>query len=94
MIETPGFIPYMSGKSNLKNLALIRNQIGNYEIEEALRSVGLDPNFKETCIKVFTWYASASWNCTGDHGETTAVDLWMSHLMGWMYKGLKISENC
>ena len=43
MIETPGFIPYMSGKSNLKNLALIRNQIGNYEIEEALRSVGLDP---------------------------------------------------
>ena len=51
MIETPGFIPYMSGKSNLKNLALIRNQIGNYEIEEALRSVGLDPNLKKEQVK-------------------------------------------
>ena len=51
MIETPGFIPYMSGKSNLKNLALIRNQIGNYEIEEALRSVGLDPNLKKHVSK-------------------------------------------
>lgn len=51
MIETPGFIPYMSGKSNLKNLALIRNQIGNYEIEEAMRSVGLDPNLKKPVSK-------------------------------------------
>lgn len=51
MIETPGFIPYMSGKSNLKNLALIRNQIGNHEIEEALRSVGLDPNLKKHVSK-------------------------------------------
>ena len=51
MIETPGFIPYMSGKSNLKNLALIRNQIGNYEIEEAMRSVGLDPNLKKHVSK-------------------------------------------
>ena len=51
MIETPGFIPYMSGKSNLKNLALIRNQIGNYEIEEAMRFVGLDPNLKKHVSK-------------------------------------------
>ena len=41
----------MSGKSNLKNLALIRNQIGNYEIEEAMRSVGLDPNLKKHVSK-------------------------------------------
>ena len=38
MIETPGFIPYMSGKSNLKNLALIRNQISDKEIDEAMGS--------------------------------------------------------
>lgn len=44
MIETPGFIPYQSGKSNLKNLALIRNQIGNKEIEAVMRQVDLDPN--------------------------------------------------
>lgn len=36
MIETPGFIPYMSGKSNLQNLALIKNEIGDREIEEAM----------------------------------------------------------
>ena len=40
MIETPGFIPYMSGKSNLKNLALIRNQISDKEIDEAMELVG------------------------------------------------------
>ena len=46
MIETPGFIPYMSGKSNLKNLALIRNQISDKEIDEAMELVGLDPKLK------------------------------------------------
>ena len=48
---TPGFIPYMSGKSNLKNLALIRNSIGNREIEDAMRLVGLDPGLKKRVSK-------------------------------------------
>lgn len=51
MIETPGFIPYMSGKSNLKNLALIRNQISDKEIEEAMELVGLDPKLKKRVSK-------------------------------------------
>lgn len=51
MIETPGFIPYISGKSNLKNLALIRNRIGDSEIEEAMRLVGLDPQLKKHVSK-------------------------------------------
>lgn len=51
MIETPGFIPYMSGKSNLKNLALIKNKIGNREIEEAMRLVGLEPGLKKRVSK-------------------------------------------
>lgn len=51
MIETPGFIPYMSGKSNLKNLALIKNKIGNREIEEAMLSVGLVPGLKKRVSK-------------------------------------------
>lgn len=51
MIETPGFIPYMSGKSNLKNLAMIRNVIGNKEIEETMELVGLDPKSKKHVSK-------------------------------------------
>lgn len=51
MIETPGFIPYMSGKSNLKNLALIRNTIGNKEIEETMKLVGLNPDLKKRVSK-------------------------------------------
>ena len=51
MIETPGFIPYMSGKSNLKNLALIRNQISDKEIDEAMELVGLDPKMKKRVSK-------------------------------------------
>lgn len=51
MIETPGFIPYMSGKSNLKNLALIKNIIGDKEIEETMRLVGLEPGLKKRVSK-------------------------------------------
>ena len=50
MIETPGFIPYMSGKSNLKKLALIKNKIGNREIEEAMLSVGFQ-NIPSVCVR-------------------------------------------
>jgi len=51
MLETPGFIPYMSGKSNLKNLAMIRNGIGDREIADAMRLVGLDPGLKKRVSK-------------------------------------------
>lgn len=51
MIENPGFIPYLSGKSNLKNLALIRNRIGDPEIVETMKLVGLDPNSSKRVSK-------------------------------------------
>lgn len=51
MIETPGFIPYMSGKSNLQNLALIKNEIGDREIEEAMQLVGLESGLKKRVSK-------------------------------------------
>ncbi len=41
IIETPGFIPYMSGLRNLKVLAALKGRIGKKEILEALRQVGL-----------------------------------------------------
>lgn len=51
MLETPGFIPYMSGYNNLKNLALIKNQIGKKEIYETMKLVGLDPGNKKMVAK-------------------------------------------
>ena len=41
IIETPGFIPYLSGYKNLEYLASIRRKIGKNEILAALEAVGL-----------------------------------------------------
>jgi len=42
--ESQGFIPYLSGKKNLKLLAGIRLVATEADIEETLRIVGLDPS--------------------------------------------------
>lgn len=47
IIETPGFLPNMSGYSNLKNLASLTGKIGAAEIRAAIKRVGLDPNDKK-----------------------------------------------
>ena len=47
IIENPGFLPEYSGFKNLKFLAMIRGKIGNNEIKEAIRLVGLDPESKK-----------------------------------------------
>lgn len=41
IIETPGFLPHMSGYRNLKTLAALRGRIGRAEILDTLRRVGL-----------------------------------------------------
>lgn len=41
IIENPGFIPYLSGYQNLRNLARIKNQISAKEIRAVLEQVGL-----------------------------------------------------
>ena len=46
IIETPGFGPFYSGYRNLKILAGLNHKIGKEEIEEAMRTVGLDPKLK------------------------------------------------
>ena len=43
IIETPCFLPYLSGFQNLKELASIRNIISKEEIAEAMEQVKLDP---------------------------------------------------
>ena len=41
IIETPGFLPSMSGYRNLRTLAALRGQVGKTEILDTLRRVGL-----------------------------------------------------
>ena len=51
IIETPGFIPYMTGYENLKVLAGIKKIIGKKEIREYMKFVGLDPDNKKSVKK-------------------------------------------
>lgn len=51
IIETPGFIPNLSGYKNLKILASLKGRIGKKEIRETLHKVGLDPDMKKPVIK-------------------------------------------
>lgn len=41
LIEKPTFLPDLSGRDNLKLLAAIQNNIGDNEIDETLKTVGL-----------------------------------------------------
>lgn len=43
MIEAPGFLPYLSGIDNLRLLAMLRKRIGDEDIANVMRTVGLDP---------------------------------------------------
>ena len=47
IIENPGFISYLSGFRNLKNLASIKRIISDDEIKKAMINVGLDPDDKK-----------------------------------------------
>ncbi len=47
IIETPGFLPNLSGYANLRNLASLTGKIGKDEIRGAISKVGLDPNDKK-----------------------------------------------
>lgn len=51
IIETPGFLPNVSGYKNLKILASLKGKIGKKEITETLLRVGLDPAMKKPVAK-------------------------------------------
>lgn len=51
LIENPSFISNYTGFKNLKILASIQNRISDYEIRDAIRKVGLDPDDKRTFKK-------------------------------------------
>ena len=47
IIETPGFLPGLTGRRNLHLLASLRRKIDGAAIDEAIRRVGLDPAMKK-----------------------------------------------
>ncbi len=47
IIESPGFLPGLSGFANLKRLAALKRLITDEEVREAIRTVGLDPMSKK-----------------------------------------------
>ena len=51
IIETPGFLPNISGYKNLKILAGFKAAIGKKEILDSLERVGLDPYMKKHVAK-------------------------------------------
>lgn len=51
IIETPGFMPNLSGVKNLEILASLNKKIGLSEISDAIRRVGLDPTMKKHVAK-------------------------------------------
>lgn len=47
IIETPGFLPNLSGMKNLSILASLKHKITQSEIASAIQRVGLDPKMKK-----------------------------------------------
>ena len=51
IIETPGFLPTLTGFKNLQLLASLKKKISDKEIRETIRRVGLDPDMKKHVAK-------------------------------------------
>jgi ABC-2 type transport system ATP-binding protein len=51
IIETPGFLPYLTGLKNLQILASLRRNTSDYTIREIIKIVGLDPDMKKSVSK-------------------------------------------
>jgi ABC-2 type transport system ATP-binding protein len=51
IIETPGFLPNISGLKNLEILASLKRKINRKAIRQTIRRVGLDPDMKKTVGK-------------------------------------------
>ncbi|WP_300410208.1 ATP-binding cassette domain-containing protein [Lagierella sp.] len=51
LIENPGYIPELSGKDNLKNIAEIKGIVTDEKIEDTMRHFDLDPGNKKSVKK-------------------------------------------
>jgi ABC-2 type transport system ATP-binding protein len=51
IIETPGFLPYLSGYQNLKRLAALNRRCTKEQVRAAMCQVGLDPTLRRPVSK-------------------------------------------
>lgn len=51
IIETPGFLPGLTGMKNLQVLASLKRKVSSEVIRETIRRVGLDPSMKKPVSK-------------------------------------------
>lgn len=51
IIETPGFLPNLTGMKNLRILASLRRLISEEDIRKSIQRVGLDPDMKKPVSK-------------------------------------------
>ena len=51
IIETPGFLPNLTGYKNLEILASLRGKAGKERIRESIKMTGLDPDLKKHVVK-------------------------------------------
>lgn len=51
IIETPGFLPGLTGMKNLQILASLKRKVSNEIIRETIQRVGLDPSMKKPVSK-------------------------------------------
>lgn len=51
IIETPGFLPNLTGMKNLLLLAALKGKIGKTQVKQAIRRVGLDPKLSKGVAK-------------------------------------------
>ena len=51
IIETPGFLPGLTGMKNLQILASLKRKVSNEVIRDTIRRVGLDPSMKKPVSK-------------------------------------------
>ena len=51
IIETPGFLPNLTGLKNLQILASLKKKISSDAVSDAIRQVGLDPCLKKNVSK-------------------------------------------
>lgn len=76
LIENPSFIDNFSGYRNLKALADINHIIGEEEIKNVIKLVGLDPNNKKKFKTYPLWMKQRLGIAAGYYGKTRYYFYW------------------